>query len=331
MQWSKVSILTSILLIAALAVNETLLGAAQHQPSVVSDADLFCDAYIKVRDLRGKDVIFLGASRMQTGLDLNTFYRRYPDKKALLLAESGKGSSYPVFRDIVEKTSYQGTIVIDETEKTLTSYNERLSFVKHCYENFSINRQLNRRISTWLQSHLIFLNPQSSSLRLWGNLVSKRKLPVPFYTKTLSDRQQLTDYVRAEPKALRALHDERIKGSQKPFTQTLPTFETWVAKTQHWQPTIAKFQQRGGRVIFVRMPVAQDLWAFEQKMYPPDRYWQPWMSKFNVKSVHFAQYADLSNFRLSDTSHLDMHDKVAFTQAWLAHLQEQLPSLNSSH
>ncbi len=287
---------------------------------MVSDADLFCDAYTNIRDLGSKDVVFLGASRMQTGLDLATFSNLHPDRKALMLAQSGKGSSYPVFRDIVEKTNYHGIAIVDETETTLTSENgDQLPSVKHCYQNFSINRQLNTRISIWLQSHLIFLNPQSSSFRLWGNLAGAGKLPVPFYTKTLGDRQQLTDYARAQPKALQALHDSRLKDpTQQLATQTSPTFATWFAKTQHWRSMIAKFQQRGGKVIFVRMPVARELWQIERKIYPPARYWQPWMKQLNLPSIHFADYPELSAFQLPDTSHLDLRDKATFTKRFLA-------------
>jgi hypothetical protein len=330
-KWSKIGILTPVLLIAALAINETLLKSAKHQPSVVSDADLFCDIYTKVRDFGSEDVVFLGASRMQTGLDLATFYNRYPDKKALLLAQSGLGSSYPVFKNIVEKTNYRGIAIIDETEGTLSApNNDQLPSVNHCYHSFSINRQINRGISTWLQSHFVFLNPQSSSFRLWGNLASQRKLPVPFYTQTLRDRQQLTDYARADPKALQTLHDDRLKDIQTAAQEPLAKFENWFAQTKHWQPLINKFQQRGGKVIFVRMPVAEDRWKFERKINPPDRYWQPWMNKFNVKSVHFADYPDLTTFQLPDTSHLDMRDKAAFTKIWLTHVQEQLPSLSAT-
>ncbi|WP_310430230.1 hypothetical protein [Chamaesiphon sp. VAR_48_metabat_135_sub] len=330
-KWSKIGILTPILLIAALGVNETLLKQAKHQPSVVSDADLFCDVYTRVRDLGSEDVVFLGASRMQAGLDLATFYDRYPNKKAVLLAQSGKGSSYPVFQNIVDKTNYRGIAIIDETEGTLSSQNnDQLPFVNHCYDSFSINRQLNRSMSTWLQSHFVFLNPQSSSLRLWGNLASQRKLPVPFYTKTLSDRQQLTDYARADPKALQTLHAGRLKDIQNGAQEPSAPFETWFAQTKHWQPLIEKFQQRGGKVIFVRMPVAEDRWKFERKIYPPDRYWQPWMNQFKLKSVHFANYPDLATFQLADTSHLDMRDKAAFTKIWLTHLQAQLPSLSAT-
>jgi hypothetical protein len=261
---------------------------------------------------------------MQTGLDLDTVYERYPHSKAVLLAQSGKRSSYPVFKDIVDRTDYQGTIAIDETESTLVNRaNDQLSFVKHCYGNFSVNRQLNRQISTWLQSHLIFLNPQSSSFRLWGNLLSERQSPPPFYTTTLGDRQQLIDYARAQPKALKQLHDSKLKIDESD-RHSVPTFAEWFDRAKHWQPAIEKFQRRGGKVIFIRMPVAEERWEFESKIYPPDRYWQPWIKQLNLKSIHFADYADLRMFKLPDTSHLDMHDKKAFTRSLLTHVQAEL-------
>jgi hypothetical protein len=281
--------------------------------------------YGRVPKLGSKDVIFLGASRMQTGIDLATFTQRYPDRQALLLAQSGLGTSFPVFKNLVEQTDYNGTVIIDETEVTLSSEGDRRQFtsVNHCYHNFSMNRQLNRNISSWLQSHFMFLNPQSSSFRLWGNLIADRKLPVPFYTKSLEDRQQLTDYARAQPKALEALRQSRLpKNPTEYIDRVLPTFGKWSNQTQHWQQPIARFQRRGGKVIFVRMPVSEDLWQSEGQTYPPDRYWHPWMNKLSVKSVHFAEYPDLSSFPLPDTSHLDMRDKATFTQRLLTHLED---------
>ncbi len=262
---------------------------------------------------------------MQTGIDLATFTQRHPDRQALLLAQSGLGTSFPVFKHLVEQTNYNGTIIIDETEVTLSSERDRRQFtsVNHCYHNFSMNRQLNRNISSWLQSHFMFLNPQSSSFRLWGNLITDRKLPVPFYTKSLEDRQQLTDYARADRKALKALRQSRLpKNSTEYVDRVLPTFGEWSNQTQHWQQPIARFQRRGGKVVFVRMPVARDLWQFEGQTYPPDRYWHPWMNKLGVKSVHFAEYPDLSSFPLPDTSHLDMRNKATFTQRLLTHSED---------
>jgi hypothetical protein len=144
-----------------------------------------------------------------------------------------------------------------------------------------------------------------------------------FFTKTIADRQQLTDYARADARALQELHDSRLKGSQESANQPTLPFDRWVAKTQTWQELVTKFQQRGGRAIFVRMPVSQDRWQFEQKMYPPARYWQPWMQMLNVGSIHFADYPDLSTFKLPDTSHLNLHDRSDFTNNFLNHARDK--------
>lgn len=325
MNWLKIWLLTPALLLVGICVNEVLLRQAKHEPSITSNADLFCDVYLQVKQLGGNDVILLGASRMQTGFDLKVFQQMFPDRKSILLAQSGKGTSYPVFEDIVKKTDFKGIVIIDETEHTLISQNyDQKAFVEHCDRNFSLNRQLNHRISAWLESKFIFLNPQSSSLRLWGNLVIKHELPEPFYTKTIINREQLTDYERADVKFLKEIHDGRLKGIEQQAQQPFLSPQKWLQQTEHWQSLVDKFHTRGGRVIFVRMPISQERWEFERQITPPEKYWHRFTDELNVESIHFAEYPDLSNFKLPDTSHLDMRDKPAFTRSLLILLKEEL-------
>lgn len=312
--WLKIWLLAPLLWGTAISTNETLLRIAQAEPSVVSDADLFCTVYKKVDELSKNDIIFLGASRMQTGIDLSVVKKRSHAQEALMLAQSGRGTAYPVFQSVVEDTNYNGTIVIDETEQTLASKErEQQQFVDSC-EQFSFDSWLNRQISTALQSHFTFINPQSSSFRLWGNLLVDRELPEPFYTKTLPDRQQIVDYERADPVALQALVEDRLKGAEVTAEEPL-SITDWLAKTEHWEPLIQKFQQRGGVVIFVRMPVSQKRWSLEEKSYPPDRYWDAFIRQNDVISVHFNHSPMLSRFELADTSHLGFQSKEKFTQA----------------
>ncbi|MEH2048727.1 hypothetical protein [Nostoc sp.] len=324
MNWLKIWLLTPALLLVGISINEILLRQAEHEPSITSNADLFCDVYSQVKKLGANDVILLGASRMQTGFDLKVFQQQFPARKSILLAQSGRGTSYPVFEDIVNSTDFKGIIIIDETEGTLISHNyDQKGFVDHCHRNFSLNRQLNHRISALLENKLVFLNPESSSLRLWTNLVIKHELPEPFYTKTLSDREQLTDYERADVKFLKEIHDGRLKGIEDQVKQSFVSPEKWLQQTEHWQTLVDKFHGQGGRVIFVRMPVSQERWKFERKITPPERYWKRFVNKLNVESVHFADYPDLSNFKLPDTSHLDMRDKPVFTRSLLTHVQDK--------
>jgi hypothetical protein len=324
-KWLKIWLLTPTLLFLGIFINEMLLRQARHEPSITSNADLFCDVYSQVRQLGAKDVILLGASRMQTGFDLNVFHKQFPERKSILLAQSGRGTSYPVFADIVNNTDFKGIVIIDETEQTLISpKNDQKGFINHCRNNFSLNRQINHRISSWLESKFVFINPQSNSLRLWGNLLLKSELPEPFYTKTLSSREQLTDYARANIKFLQEIHDNRLKGVKKSNEQPFLTPTEWLEKTQPWQNLVNKFQARGGRVIFVRMPVSQERWNIERQNTPPEKYWHKFVTKVNAESIHFADYANLSNFKLPDTSHLDMNDKAAFTRNLISQLEDEL-------
>lgn len=325
MNWLKIWLLTPALLLVGISINELLLRQARHEPSITSNADLFCNVYSQIKKLGANDLILLGASRMQTGIDLNVVQKQFPERKSILLAQSGKGTSYPVFEDIVKNSDFKGIVIIDETEQTLISQNyDQKGFVDHCHSNFSLNRQLNHRISAWLESQFVFLNPESSSLRLWGNLVTKAKLPEPFYTKTLSDREQLTDYDRADLKLLKQVHDGRLKGIKKRDKQSSLSYEEWLKQTEHWQALVVQFRARGGRVIFVRMPISQERWRLERQITPPEKYWNRFVNKLNVESIHFADYPDLSNFKLPDTSHLDMRDKPVFTRSLSTHLKDAL-------
>lgn len=325
MYWVKVWLLTSVLAILGISFNETILRGANHQPSLVRDADLFCISYSQLPELEHKDVVLLGASRMQTNFDLNIFQKSFPERKIVQLAQSGRGTAYTVFKDIVKNSYFKGIIIISETESTLISRNkEQQGFVNHCRNSFSLNSQINRNLNSLFQNNFVFLNPQSSSFRLWGNILGQQNLPEPFYTKTKIDRSQLSDFRRADGKALKRLHDSRIQGIKKSSEKGYLNPQEWLEKTNHWQPLVEKFQQRGGRVIFVRMPVSQERWKFESKRFPPDKYWNNFTRRYNVASLHFAEYPSLSQFNLPDTSHLDMRDRSLFTELLLDKLEKDL-------
>lgn len=330
MQWIKIWGLATLLVVFGFGLNETILRAAQHQPSVVSDADLFCIFYSRINQLNSQDVVLLGDSRMQTNFDLEVFHERYPHQKIIQLAQSGRGTPYPVFQDIVEHTGFSGILIVDVNEPTLISENaDQQESINHCKDNFSLNDRANRHIAIQLQRHFVFLNPNSSSLRLWGNLVAKQKLPVPMYTETKPDRSQLSDFKRADREALNDLHDSRIEGITKSLNQSFFSPQNWLEETSHWQPLVEKFQRKGGRIVFVRMPVSQKRWGLEKQQFPVDQYWSQFSDQYSetnaVNSVHFADYRTLSQgYNLPDTSHLDMRDRAKFTNALLDIIEPSL-------
>lgn len=330
MHWKKTWSLTALLFLSMLTFNEYILRIAGHQPSVNDNNDLFCLEYSKVPTLGTNDVILLGASRMQTNVDLDTFRNRYPKSRILNLAQSGSGTAFPVLSAIVENTDFAGTVLISETETTLISKTQtQAPTIDYCQQNFSLSKKVDRLIKNWLETRLTLLNSFGSSTRIWGNLLYKQELPEPMYVQIDTERSAKSDFSRAMPSELRRLYEERTNGAYNLLGNWDMSPETWLLRTQHWSETINTFQERGGLVIFIRMPVSLERWAYESEAFPVSNYWMRFVDTKNVPSIHFSTHQELSNYILPDASHLDVKDRQEFTDRLLEKLQSELDLDNS--
>jgi hypothetical protein len=121
----------------------------------------------------------------------------------------------------------------------------------------------------------------------------------------------MNDYARANKKFLEQIYEDRLQGVKNQTNQPFMDSSEWLKQAAHWQEPVGIIQRRGGQVIFVRMPVSQERWSL-------------FVERLNVDSIHFANYKDLSDFQLPDTSHLDMKDKSLFTSSLLNHLQDKI-------
>jgi hypothetical protein len=87
----------------------------------------------------------------------------------------------------------------------------------------------------------------------------------------------------------------------------------YPAKLDHVNDLVDRIQQRGGQVIFVRMPTDKLIWKFDNKSYPRDEFWDIFASNTSAATIHFRDYADLQGQDLPDGSHIDQRDKKHFT------------------
>lgn len=316
------SIWSISILIAALfvCIHEYILTSAGYKPSLVSDEALWSVMREKIDSSKQNSLLLLGSSRMQTNVDTRYLRDTCNVKQVIQLALSGRGTSYPVFRDIVENTDYKGQILISETEATLSSNkSEQESFVKYFHSNFTIDRKINRKIRTWLQQKILIANPANSSKRLWGNLLIKHRLPPPYHVTTLPTRDQLADFSLVDFEKLRIDKldgiTEQYKGSR--FINNGKWLENVLAK---WGPLITKFRDRGGEVAFIRMPIDPERWVIEGKYWPIERYWQRFLISTNTTGVHFETVPEFNQLTYPDGSHIDRKDRIKFTNIMLGAL-----------
>lgn len=308
----KIWITAIILFTGLLGVNEYLLHQSRHLKSLVNDEELWSIHRRKVESLDKEDIVLLGASRMQTNVNLKLFKEKFPGRTIIQLAVSGGHTSLPVFKDIIDNTDFKGTLIISETESSMAAGNSSQDdFVNFYHNQFSIDRQWNKQIENWILQNVLFLNPNSSSERLWGNILVDRELPEPVVTKTLPDRQLINYF---ELMDTTAIWNRRMNGIKNQKSFSAPG--EWLEKTiSLWKPKVEVFKKRGGELIFIRMPVDVERWTYESKLTPTEKYWDRMVQEMGIKAIHFTDYPKLCQFRLPDTSHLDSDDRDEFTES----------------
>jgi hypothetical protein len=86
-------------------------------------------------------------------------------------------------------------------------------------------------------------------------------------------------------------------------------------RLQHLQALVARIEQRGGEVIFVRFPSTRRVLEIDEIRHPRAVFWDRFAALAGGRKLHFADYPELAAFELPDGVHLDVHDQPAFTRA----------------
>ena len=304
-------------LLACTATHEWLVRRAGREPMLVDDEALWATIRREVPQLSGNDILLLGASRMQTDLNEATLQEMLPDRRVLNLAISGKGSSFPVLQDIVDRTSFAGILIIDETLPSLEAGNDQQSFVDYSRRDFTFDRRVNRAIETWLQERFVCLGFGQSSIRLLLSLLSRGRLPDAAYTVTDARRFTQSFFSRLRPEFLAEIRRERLAGQVAP-TGAGNSVATTV---ERWKALLESFRSRGGRAIFVCMPVGNERWKLNNSNGLAESQWNQIMGALQVPAINCNTSADaFPSFDTPDASHLDASDTDRFTRELVARL-----------
>ena len=83
-------------------------------------------------------------------------------------------------------------------------------------------------------------------------------------------------------------------------------------------------QSRGGKVVFVRFPMAGELKKLEDAATPRAGPWTRILKESGAAGIYFEDYPELAGFDCPEWSHLSGPDSVEFTKRLVPHLQAAL-------
>jgi hypothetical protein len=92
---------------------------------------------------------------------------------------------------------------------------------------------------------------------------------------------------------------------------------------------IATMRARGVRVLFVRPPSAGEYYAYERRVFPRAKTWDPLLERTQTPGIHFEDYPELQGFDLPEWSHLSPADAERFTAALVPIVEREFAKMEA--
>ncbi len=340
--WRGITVVVVVVVIAATCAWEFYCRSLGYGPTLNDNEDLWT---INRQRVKPESVVIIGDSRGWYDLDLDELQKGL-GKRPVQLAMGG-GCGYPVLADLAADKTFHGTIICSFVPWLFfappgTPPMERGEKAVRRSHTQTPAQRASQYLAMPLEEHVAFLKQEELTL---DDLLKRLSIPnrsdarVPprgppyFGTLDRERRARMTEECARPGSELQ----KRIQQIWLPlFTphpppSYIPT-DVFMAKMKdaiekRARDTIAaveKLRARGGKVVFVRLPVTGGLKALEDKTTPRNQTWDPLLQGTGAPGIYFEDFPELATFNCPEWSHLSAGDSVEFSKRLVPHLRAAL-------
>ncbi|MDW7772206.1 MAG: hypothetical protein SCH71_04870 [Desulfobulbaceae bacterium] len=302
-------LLIALFLLAAWEVFWRISG---FSPVMEDDLGIWTLKRRAVEKENGRTAVLMGASRMQLDVDPRVFQAE-TGLQTVMLAIDGS-SPLPVLADLAGDNSFAGLVLCSLLPQWLADggvdEGRSAKWVRK-FRQQKWSSRVETRLSLLLQSNFVFRYPGLLPDRLWQNFL-EGEAPRPPYAPMRNDRYRPADYSLiniAELRAARIKRQREIVAAAEPLSG-----EEFAQRVSEIEAMVRQILERGGRVIFLRLPSCGEILKLEEETWPRRRYWDRFAANTAARTVHFADYPELAGFECPEDSHLDFRDAEKFTR-----------------
>ena len=340
--WRGITVIVVLVVIAATCAWEFYCRSIGYGPTLNDNEDLWT---MTRRRVEPESVVIIGDSRGWYDLDLDELQKGL-GKRPVQLAMGG-GCAYPVLADLADDKNFHGTIICSFVPRLFfappgTPPMERGEKAVRRSHTQTPAQRVSQYLAMPLEEHVAFLKQEELTL---DDLL--KRLPIPNRPGALVPPRS-PPYFGTHDRERRARMIEECArpGSelQKRIQQIwLPLFtpppppsyipkDVFMAKIKEaiekrFHDTVAaaeKLRARGGKIVFVRLPVSGGLKALEDKTTPRSQTWDPLLQATEAPGIYFEDFPELAGFNCPEWSHLSACDSVEFSKRLVPHLRAAL-------
>nr|NJM01244.1 hypothetical protein [Desulfobacula sp.] len=307
--FGKTWVFALLILIAVLGFWEGFWRAQGFLPSIEDDMPLWHLARSKIT--KQTQIVFVGSSRIQLGLHPDVFAREWGIIPVNLAIDGNP--PYPVLRDLADDQGFSGLVICSIlprwlAEKT-TEDNRASKWVRKYYTRTPLSG-LDARLSLLVQGTFVFRYPGLSPEKL-EKQVQKGECPRPPYAPMRPDRFREARYTPEDIPRMLASRIKLERAALEDAEQISP--QEFQERLASLNADVLKIRQRGGDVVFIRMPSSGAIRDLEAAARPREKYWDVLANSVSATAIHFEDVDGLRGFQCPDGSHLDVDQAWEFT------------------
>lgn len=339
--WRGLLLAVALISATAIAGWELRARASGYRPTLNDTPDLWAEARSSVQP---DSLVLIGTSRMLFDVELDLVEKGL-GRRPIQLSIVGS-SPFPILADLANDETFRGTVLLDivpmmylapggmameMSEKALRRYHE-----------WNYSQRWGHRLGVLLENRLAFLKQEDLTLKKLlerlpipdrPNARITPPLPPYFYTLDRDRRARMC----AEAAVVGSPLQQRVANGwlalfgmvPPPNTPEGEQFQKMMApfmevRFRETAEHIARIQSRGGKVVFLRLPVTGPLVAIEEQLAPRAATWDRLVRENGVPAIHFEEHPELNAFECPEWSHLSAEQSVEFTRRLVPHLQSAL-------
>ena len=298
------------------------------------DRYLWAEKRALVETATPEDVVIIGSSR--TAFNFNTnLWTDIQGRRPINLSTDGKPPG-PFLEDLVENTSFNGTIIMGVT--TLLFFNAKEhpfwqdanQWVVH-YHKQTYAQQLGHQLSKPLQRNLVMLT--ATELDFANDLDLKSLIKTIPLKNRIEDNFVLPKFGYGDEHRNLFMYPkmktdpafaQKVQAAWMSFLPSLPPYEVIAEEMpgiiDHYAYLINKFTARGGKIIMVRHKCDPQWDEHSKRMKPREMTWDKLVAATNVPAYYSDDHPFMQPYTTPDWSHMAADDAEKYTAAMVERL-----------
>jgi hypothetical protein len=340
--WRGIAVTITVVVIAATVTWELYVRALGYGPTLNDNEDLWTKAR---RSVQPESIVIIGDSRGWYDVDLDEIQKGL-GKRPIQLAGGGM-CGFPVLEDLAADENFHGTIICSMLPRIFfappgTPPFKRGEKVVKRFHSQTPAQRASEYLAIPLEEHVAFLKQEELTLDDY-----LKKLPIsnrpgalvppqgpPYFGTTDRERRarMIEECARPGSELAKRIQQIWIPLFTPPPPPTYIPKDVFMAKMKDAIETrfhdiiaaVEKLRARGGKIVFVRLPLSGELKALEDKTTPRNQTWDPLLKGTGAPGIYFEDFPELAGFNCPEWSHLSAGDSVEFTKRLVPHLRAAL-------